>query len=103
MKTEPAAGVRLYALGRSAFQSCVFAQDSKLWKATSGNSRRSAVRSTAKPTRSNHSYILTASSVASLNEAPRYGAALFTRGSRNDDGELLHHVLVPFLSCQTRG
>src|SRR6267154_1403651 len=48
--------------GRSAFQSSVFAQDSKSWKATSGNSRRSAARSTAKPTRSNHSYILTASS-----------------------------------------
>src|SRR5467141_1004886 len=47
---------------RSAFQSCIFAQDSKLWKLTSGNSRRSAARSTAKPTRSNHSYILTASS-----------------------------------------
>src|ERR1700752_5140115 len=47
---------------RNAFQSCVFAQDSKSWKATSGNSRRSAARSTVKPTRSNHSYILTASS-----------------------------------------
>src|SRR5439155_25725888 len=53
MKTEPAPGVGLYALCRSAFQSCVFAQDSKSWKATSGNSRRSAARSTAKPTRSN--------------------------------------------------
>src|SRR5712675_2249292 len=31
-------------------------------KVTPGNSRRSAARSTAKPTRSNHSYILTASS-----------------------------------------
>src|SRR6266513_3807960 len=51
-----------HALCRSAFQSCVFAQDSKSWKATSGNSRRRAARSTAKPTRSNHSYILTASS-----------------------------------------
>jgi hypothetical protein len=49
-------------LTRIALQSCVFAQDSKSWKATSGNSRRSAARSTAKPTRSNHSYILTASS-----------------------------------------
>jgi hypothetical protein len=28
-------------------QSCFFAQDSKSWKATSGNSRRSAARSTA--------------------------------------------------------
>src|SRR6266478_1706185 len=83
MKTEPAAGVRLYALCRSAFQSCVFAQDSKSWKATSGNSRRSAARSTAKPTRSNHSYILTASSP--------------TRGSRNNDCEFLRHVLASFL------
>src|SRR3954469_22598300 len=62
MKTEPAAALRLYALCRSAFQSRVFAQDSKSWNATSGNSRRSTARSTAKPTRSNHSYILTASS-----------------------------------------
>jgi hypothetical protein len=31
MKTEPAASVGLYALCRSAFQSCVFAQDSKSW------------------------------------------------------------------------
>src|SRR5260370_8916707 len=62
MKTEPAARVRLYALCRSAFQSRVFAQDSKSWKATSADSRRRAARSTAKPTRSNHSYILTASS-----------------------------------------
>src|SRR5712692_8065656 len=38
--------VGLYALCRSAFQSCVFAQDSKSWKATSGNSRWSAARST---------------------------------------------------------
>src|ERR1700724_1394520 len=62
MMTEPAPSVGLYALCRSVFQSCPFAQDSKSWKAMSGNSRRSAVRSTAKPTRSNHSYILTASS-----------------------------------------
>src|ERR1700730_14896192 len=62
VKTEPAASVGLYALCRSAFQSRVFAQDSKSWKTTSGNSRRSAARSTAKPTRSTHSYILTASS-----------------------------------------
>ena len=40
----------------------IFAQDSKSWKAISGNSRRSAARSTAYPTRSNHSYILTPSS-----------------------------------------
>src|SRR5579859_3331272 len=55
-------GRRTQSHERSAFQSCVFAQDSKSWKDTSGNSRRSAARSTAKPTRSNHSYILTASS-----------------------------------------
>src|SRR5450432_588050 len=35
-----------YALCRSAFQSSVFAQDSKSWKATSGNSRWSAALST---------------------------------------------------------
>src|SRR5579862_9154161 len=34
-----------YALCRSAIQSCVFTQDSKSWKATSGNSRWSAARS----------------------------------------------------------
>jgi len=62
LKAEPASRVGLYALCRSELQSCIFAQDSKLWKLTSGNSRRSAARSTAKPTRSNHSYILTASS-----------------------------------------
>src|SRR5258705_6025645 len=33
-------------LCRSAFQSCAFAQDSKSLRATSGNSRRSAARST---------------------------------------------------------
>src|SRR6478735_6834238 len=52
----------LYALCRSAFQSCIFAQDSKSWKATSGNSRRSAARSTVNPTRPSHSYILAPSS-----------------------------------------
>src|SRR5258706_5458142 len=46
----------------SAFQSCAFSHDSKSLKATSGKSRRSAPRSTVKPTRSNHSYILAASS-----------------------------------------
>src|SRR5262249_7523399 len=35
-----------YAPWRSVFQSCAFAHDSKSWKATSGNSRRSAARST---------------------------------------------------------
>jgi len=40
--------------------------------------------------------------VASLEEAPRDGAALFTRGSRDDDGELLRHVLVPFSGGQAR-
>jgi hypothetical protein len=35
-----------YALWRSVFQSCAFAHDSKSWKATAGNSRRSAARST---------------------------------------------------------
>src|SRR6266702_3076357 len=41
--------------------------------------------------------------MASLKEAPRDGAALFTRGSRDDDGELLCHVLVPFSCGQARG
>src|SRR5712672_48906 len=36
--------------------------------------------------------------VASLEEAPRDGAALFARGSRDDDGQLLRHVLLPFSS-----
>ncbi len=41
--------------------------------------------------------------VASLKEAPRDGAALFTRGSRDDDGELLCHFSVPFSCDQARG
>ena len=36
--------------------------------------------------------------VASCEEAPRDGTALITCGSRDDDGELLRHVLLPF-SC----
>ena len=39
--------------------------------------------------------------VTSLEEAPRDGAALFTRGSRDDDGELLRHVLRPFSGGHT--
>src|SRR5882724_11507563 len=38
---------------RMHHRSCVFTQDSKSWKATSGNSRWSAGRSAVKPTRSN--------------------------------------------------
>jgi hypothetical protein len=34
--------------------------------------------------------------VASIEETPRDGAALFTRGPRDDDCELLRHVPVPF-------
>jgi hypothetical protein len=41
--------------------------------------------------------------VASLKEATRDGAALFTRGSRNNDCELLRHVLLPFSCGQARG
>ncbi len=40
--------------------------------------------------------------VASIEEAARDGAALFTRGSRDDDCELLCHVLVPFFCGQYR-
>src|SRR5207245_11585723 len=40
--------------------------------------------------------------VTSLKEAPRDGAALFTRGSRYDNSELLCHVLVPFFCGQYR-
>src|ERR1700754_986430 len=39
--------------------------------------------------------------VASLEEAPRDGAALFTRGSHGDDRELLRHVLVTFFCHHT--
>ena len=39
----------------------------------------------------------------SLEEAPRDGAALFTRGSRNNDCELLRHGLLPFSCGQARG
>src|SRR6266705_2290992 len=39
--------------------------------------------------------------VAPLEEAPRHRAALLARGSRDDDGELLRHVLVPFCSGHT--
>lgn len=46
-KTEPASSVSLYALSRSALQSWPFAHDSKSWKATSGNSRRSAPKTDA--------------------------------------------------------
>src|SRR5260370_36900320 len=41
--------------------------------------------------------------VASLKEATRDGAALLTRGSRNNDCEFLRHVLLPFSCGQARG
>src|SRR5258707_8901348 len=41
---------------------------------------------------------VTARTLGPRSRRRRNGAALFTRGSRDDDGELLRHVLVPF-SC----
>jgi hypothetical protein len=38
--------------------------------------------------------------VASLEEAPRDGAALFTRVSRDDDGELVQSVVLNMLAEQ---
>ncbi len=59
------------------------------WKATSGNSRRSATRSTAKPTRSNHSYILTASSPMRCRMTSSGGLEIGERatGDARENGE----------------